>query len=135
MKPIFVYGSLMKKAMYGAYEHFLKGNTEKEVSGTIQGKMHVVAKYPAVIEGEGEIVGELMYIKHQKYRAVLKSLDIFEEYMEGKPEKSMYLRKSKIVSTDLNEKVEAWVYIWNQSVEDLIKVEDGDWIKHSMVDF
>ncbi|NBI27508.1 gamma-glutamylcyclotransferase family protein [Chengkuizengella marina] len=131
MKPIFVYGSLMKKAMYGAYEHFLKGNTEKEVSGTIKGKMYVVTEYPAVIEGQNEIVGELMYINPQKYWAVLKSLDIFEEYVESRPDISLYLRKSKIVNTERNEKVEAWVYIWNHSVEDLIRVEDGDWIKYT----
>ncbi|MDP5275755.1 gamma-glutamylcyclotransferase [Chengkuizengella axinellae] len=45
------------------------------MNAKMKGEMYLVGEYPAVIEGKGEIKGELMYLKPLKYDDVLRSLD------------------------------------------------------------
>lgn len=125
--PVFCYGTLRNG--FGNYHNILKGTTEKEKSGLIEGAIYPVRPsggFPCLIEQEGSVVGELMYIKPELYDDTLARLDMLEGYSKRSPKNSMYIReKREIVCFD--EKVIAWVYIWNRPTPRTEKIPSGCW--------
>lgn len=124
--PAFVYGTLREG--FRNYARLLEGNTTNIEQATLEGfEMYSVHdSFPAILPAEGTIVGELITIKEEIYDQVLRNLDRLEGYNPQSKDNSMYLREKREVITSNGEKVEAYVYIWNES-EPRQKVESGDW--------
>lgn len=119
---VFFYGSLMRKF---PQKIFTSPHIVPVKEDTIGGVMYSFGRFPAVVEGEGVIHGEVHELVGEGGKAMLDSLDSFEGYHEESPERSMYLRKEVI--TDSGEQV--YVYIYNGNPHGEI-VPDGDWFKH-----
>lgn len=127
--PFFVYGTLRKG--FVNYNRILKGMTAAEHAAITTGTMFSVGGFPALIESpvsESPIMGELMYIKPERYAEALGSMDYLEGYREGDEARSMYIRKKvNVFNESAGQMVECWVYYWNRSVSNLQLIESGCW--------
>ena len=124
--PIFVYGTLRNG--YGNYNHYLRDRTEKEVLGAIRGTMYDVGAFPAVVCGDGRVIGELMHIKPADYVNTMRNCDQLEGYYAD-ADYGMYVRQ-KIDVVTVKGMVQAWIYIWNLPTYGYPVVEGGDWARY-----
>lgn len=123
--PVFVYGTLRKG--HGNYR-LLAGRTVDEARAVVDGILHAAPHggFPCAVEGDGVIVGELMFIGDEVFDETMYALDMLEGYHENNPKRSMYLRKVVTATTPQGEDFEAYMYFWNYDrVGDLIP--SGDW--------
>lgn len=123
--PIFVYGTLRKG--FHNYRTYLNNRTYKEIPATTRGKMYSLGSFPAVVEGDKTIYGELMYIKPEEYINVLHDLDFLEGFYVV--EDSMYVRKLVDCFDMKGRKIKAWIYLWNRNIENFSEIISGDWKK------
>lgn len=129
---VFVYGSL-RSDMFN-YDLYLDGKVEETIKGTIEGDLfHIENKgYPAVVPGDGEVVGELMTFK--AFESTLKELDELEAYVEGEENENEYNRKIVNVKISEGTVIKAYYYEYNPPAQynkddKLVPVESGDWKK------
>jgi gamma-glutamylcyclotransferase (GGCT)/AIG2-like uncharacterized protein YtfP len=124
-KLLFVYGSLMS----GLSAHTFLLDTDFISYGILYGARLIQLKegYPAVIEGEGRVFGEVYKVDI----ATLSAIDLFEEFFEEFPEKSTYIRKIKPIKLiPYGEFVDSFVYFLNPEVleeTDFTDVPFGNW--------
>lgn len=127
MIRIFVYGTL--RTGQSNFVRMLSGRVNKIVAATAKGMLYDLPfGYPAMLEGDGEVVGELMEFNDAD---LLHDLDRLEGYMPGNLN-NIYERKWISVHTSQGENFECWVWIYaNASSATAIgeKIEDGDWVK------
>lgn len=81
LKRIFVYGSL-RKGHYN-YDAYLKDKSEFVSYGYVKGDLYTIEGviYPALIEGEGRVIGEIYEVSEE----VANAIDELESYVEGDP--------------------------------------------------
>jgi gamma-glutamylcyclotransferase (GGCT)/AIG2-like uncharacterized protein YtfP len=123
---VFVYGTLMR-GMFNSL------NFSPPVSlGSTEGSMYVVKTdnnpfvYPAVIHGSGTIRGEVYDVEP----ITVQYLDFIEGYEEYLPAESLFIRELVKVKLDEGDEIEAYVYFYNMSVDNLKPIEHGDWRKY-----
>ena len=124
--PFFVYGTLRRG--FGNYNAILAGNTDREVAALADGVIYPVGHYggfPCLMEEDGTVVGELMYIKPDRYDEMLQRMDRLEGYRENSPKNSMYIRKQKTARTN-DGLIDAWVYVWNGAIS-TERIKGGCW--------
>ena len=115
---VFVYGSLRR----GMENHdVMAGGRFTSVRRTeAHFQMLDLGRYPAVIDGDTAIVGEVYQISRQH----LERLDVFE----GVPE--LYARRETVLDDGLL----AWIYLYSGSangadaLSNIPCVPDGDWV-------
>ncbi|UMZ73802.1 gamma-glutamylcyclotransferase family protein [Natranaerofaba carboxydovora] len=126
--PFFVYGTLRRDQHN--YERYFNNKTEKEKTAWIKGSLYNYGNLPAYLpQGETWIRGDLIYIKPKYYQEVLTEVDFLEGYEPSSEGTSLYLRRNHKVTTENDEKVEAWIYIFNYPVSEklMTKIDSGDW--------
>ena len=90
--------------------------------------MYDLGSYPGIIDGEGQVIGEIYEIN----QVTLNELDKAEGYSPEEPKGSKYIRKEvKIVSTEVDDTVIA--YFYNQQVEESGRILSGDYRKHRLL--
>lgn len=90
------------------------------VSATAEGMMISIGPYPAVLEGDETIHGE--YYEFEDPAELLPRLD----GIEG----SDYRRERVGVTLGDGERAEAWIYLWNGTLQDGPRIPSGDWRAH-----
>ncbi len=128
---LFVYGTLLSE--YGNIEshEWVKKFAEPMGKAMMEGKMYMVDYYPGIIPCQS---GEKYFVKGELYRLkepdkLFSLLDRYEEYNPMDPAHSEYVRKkAKVILKSDKQEYEAWVYYFNQSVEDLEFMPKGDFI-------
>lgn len=130
INKVFVYGSL-RSDMFN-YDIYLDGKVEENKKATIKGDLfHLDNKgYPAIVPGDGEVIGELMTFKD--FKSTLKDLDELEAYVEGEETENEYNRKIVDVKLEDGSIEKAYYYEYNPSADynkddKLIEVKNGDW--------
>ena len=110
---VFVYGTLRR----GGSNHFRMHGAEFVAAGTVRGRLYRIDWYPGLVadENAGEIIGEI-------YRLSAGKLRELDEY-EG-PE---YRREMMEVQADRTT-FQAWVWLWNESVDENRRIVGGDWL-------
>jgi gamma-glutamylcyclotransferase (GGCT)/AIG2-like uncharacterized protein YtfP len=128
---LFVYGTLLSE--YGDPESrlFIEKYAELVGKARSEGKMYMVDYYPGMIPcGEKEkyyVKGELYRLKEPE--KLFSFLDQYEEYNPNAPQSSEYVRKETTVQLKSSSKeLKAWVYYFNQSIEDLEFLPKGDFL-------
>lgn len=108
-KQIFVYGTLMTGLEN--HDRYLKSWVKTIVSATTRGELfHLPEGYPALVDGDGTVRGELMIIPHLK--EIIFNLDELEDYY-GEGMDNLYRRVTvpvEIEKTGLS--TEAYVYFF-----------------------
>jgi gamma-glutamylcyclotransferase (GGCT)/AIG2-like uncharacterized protein YtfP len=127
--PVFVYGTLREG--FGNYMRILKGKASEPQKATLDGfEMYSVGGFPAIMPGEGQVIGEVMYLNEDQYERTMLNLDGLEGYYPQRENYSMYLRRTMTVTLENGEKVDAYVYLWNRPIPGP-KVESGDWKEYT----
>jgi gamma-glutamylcyclotransferase (GGCT)/AIG2-like uncharacterized protein YtfP len=87
----------------------------------IPGLLFDLGEYPGLVEGDGEVLGELYQVRDP---TVFTELDYFQGYDVGDQANSEYVRRRvRLTEPPLT----AWVYVYNRPVEDAGPVRSGDW--------
>ncbi len=89
----------------------------------IPGRLYRVTWYPALVQGEGSVVGDLFAVEDEAAVAVL---DRFEGYDPAQPAESLYVRRPvELVDPGTS----AWAYVWNGTMDGLTFISSGDWLE------
>jgi gamma-glutamylcyclotransferase (GGCT)/AIG2-like uncharacterized protein YtfP len=123
---LFVYGSLMK----GMVHHNKIAPALKDVKpASCQGLLYrLPVGYPAMVEGEGTVRGELLTLNN--FKELIAVLDEFEGHSPTNPEKSLYVRTEKQIQVDGAKKpTTSFVYILNKTKlpKEAHLIETGDY--------
>jgi gamma-glutamylcyclotransferase (GGCT)/AIG2-like uncharacterized protein YtfP len=89
----------------------------------IPGQLYDLGAYPGLIDGEGDVVGELFEVRDL---SVMPALDAFEDYWPEQPDRSRYERVQVQLKTPHRR---AWVYVWRLGLDDARYIESGDWFR------
>lgn len=129
MATIFVYGSL-REGMYN-YDRYLKDRVKSKKDAYVKGALYEIkgVTYPALVEGERMILGEIMDISDE---GILSELDELEGFIEEGHVNNEY---DKIMMDIYNESCEVInrlpVYMFNMRnpkhdclLDDLIETDD-----------
>ncbi|GBF32813.1 hypothetical protein DCCM_1009 [Desulfocucumis palustris] len=86
--------------------------------------------YPALLEGEGVVRGELVFLPHLDM--IIKNIDILEDYY-GPGGNNMYRREiAEVEIIETGEKAAAYVYFYcdeRYARQEGIRIVNGDWRK------
>ncbi|MDT8718279.1 gamma-glutamylcyclotransferase [Clostridium sp. 19966] len=116
---VFVYGTLMRSER----SNYILGQSRYIGKGKLKNyDMYQVASYPGIVNGTGEIVGEVYSVNTD----MLKVLDRYE--CEGR----LYIRKLEKIEVE-NKNMEAFVYVWNGSVEKSTPIFEMPWNERKFV--
>lgn len=123
---LFVYGTLMK----GFQEDWqTKVGARLLGRGIINGKLYDLGEFPGAICAAGDS-GE--YVKGELYQVrdaalATRILDQFEEFFPRQPHKSLFVRIIAPVTLEDGRRENAWVYVYNQPVDESRLVPSGDY--------
>ncbi|NLU26868.1 MAG: gamma-glutamylcyclotransferase [Hungateiclostridium thermocellum] len=127
INKVFVYGTLMKG--FWNHKRYLEGKISRVTPAKTHGLLyHLPEGYPALLEGDGIVFGEIM---EPVDKNLLKSLDRLEGYSERR-RNNLYVRAKKKVFTENGEELVCWIYIYTDekyAKENGVQVTDGDWRK------
>lgn len=133
-RPVFVYGTL--RHGQGNYRHLLAGRTNREEHGaTLPNHQMWSIGIPFVLDGDGTVHGDLMYLSPSTYAATLRDLDRLEGYKGPGLKSNMYERVTRPVTLANGEVVEAYVYHASDrravhGFDPNTLVPSGDWVAH-----
>ncbi|MCW5713409.1 MAG: gamma-glutamylcyclotransferase [Bauldia sp.] len=120
---LFLYGTLRRAGE--SYEKLhLDTRLRFIMPCVVRGKLFDLGPYPAFLNGEGLVHGELF---EPADATILSDLDAFEEFDPRDTTASLYLREPvSLVGSPL----EAYVYRYNRPVYGAAEIASGDWIAH-----
>jgi len=101
--------------MKGMVHHNKLSSVVKDCKpASCQGQLYrLPVGYPAMVEGEGSVRGELLTLTN--FKEVIALLDEFEGYSPTNPEKSLYMRMEKQIQVDGGKKpTTSFVYVLNR---------------------
>lgn len=121
---LFVYGTLKR----GQLNHVLVAPYTLSVEpARARGRLYDLGLYPALVEGDGLVEGELLHLRRSDLRKVLALLDRLEGYVPEEPSASMYVRRVVEVIVWDGEPREAYTYYYNRDPEGLPRLESAEW--------
>lgn len=126
----FVYGSLKR----GQPRHGMLAPFARLIEdGRIRGDMHDLGEYPAVVEGNGVVHGEVIHVSEEDMPRALAVLDAFEGFQDAAEDQSLYLRRLVEVTMPDGHSEPAFVYLCNEAlfgkpgVRAAPRIETGIW--------
>lgn len=127
---LFVYGSLRKGFHSPAYE-YISRFFSFVAEGKVRGLLYDMGSFPAGVPTGDErfIKGELYRINHiQEFSWAIGQLDDYEGVTVDFDEVQLYRRE--LTDVFLDGSVEkAWIYWYNGSLKDCVKIDSGDLIE------
>lgn len=112
MDKFFVYGTLKVGGYFANIFDKFRVNSKRAVLKNHD--LYDLGHFPGVMEGDGEVIGEIHEYKSENIDWILEQFDRIEGYSKTQPEKSLYLRKKLMVETEDGDE-KAFVYIFNAS--------------------
>lgn len=121
---VFVYGTLLP----GLRLHALLAGSIMVDHGFVEDcKLYDLGDYPALVEGEGRVVGEIYDIPE----SILDYLDRVEGYDPKRPQYSLYIRRQVTVWGFAGEVFEAETYVYNDQIAgEAVLITDGDYRRY-----
>lgn len=98
-----------------------------------RGQLFDVGLFPALVEGEGTVHGELVQFDAMDVPRLLSVIDGLEDFRPEDPGGSMYVRRIVEVTTESNHRVLAHAYFYNCNhpslppPASLTRLADGEW--------
>ena len=129
-KKIFVYGSL--RTGFFNYNKYIMGKVNDSKVGKVNGQLyHMPHKgYPALIEGNDEVFGEVMTLKD--FEAVMIPMDKMENYYGVNNSKNEYNRI--VMDVELLDGTTESCYVYYYAMNDKeifennsVYIKNGDW--------
>ena len=128
---LFVYGSLRSGFRNPLY-HYLTQYFHLKGEGLVRGLFFDNGSYPVAQPAEGDhfITGELYEINNpEEFAWAIEQLDDYEGLNVESGEQPLYNRQLAEIYQG-TEKINAWIYWYNQSVEGMQLIETGDLLKY-----
>ena len=127
---VFVYGTLMQgMSNAGVISPFVEDNISAVAGGMVLFDIPGYG-FPAVIAGDGKVLGELIWLKD--IEKAMPALDSLEDFYGPASVNNMYERIVTECITKNGSKEECYIYVWSHP-EELQEigaiVPDGDWRK------
>lgn len=91
----------------------------------IPGVLYDLGGFPGIVEGEGQVAGDLFRIESP---AVSSLVDRFEDFDPDDPGQSAYVRRRVALVEPGG--MDAWVYVWTRPVAPEERIATGDWLAH-----
>ena len=111
------YGTLMRG---NHNDHFME-DAKLIGEGQFKGDLYCLGGFPAVMPGEGIVVGEVYRVPVE----AIPNIDGLEGY-DARTDSGMYLKRKVIVHVG-DETIEALVYIWNRGLpRSAVKWQSGE---------
>ena len=126
---LFVYGTLKKDI--GNDMYYLLAKHAKFISdATWKGKLYIVEDYPCAIPSDDPsdiVYGELYLLNNPDN--ILPNLDEYEECSDKFPKPTLFKRIKGDVRLNNDDTVNAWIYIYNMPVDNLVQIKSGNFTK------
>lgn len=124
---LFVYGTLRSACESGAHKEYLS-RADFVSPAKIRGHLFMVDYYPGLVLSETEhwALGEIYLLENE---AQLHNLDVYEGCAKKSPHPHEYERRLADVLLSSGESVQAWVYIYQQDISQLRRIESGDFLQ------
>ena len=125
MDLLFVYGTLMR-GFDNPMAQLLTRGADYLGQATCRGRLYRVKHYPGLVLSDAAddfVHGELYRLRHVE--EMLREFDMYEACGEGFAEPTQYVRKMLPVTREDGSATEAWTYIYNWPVAQLVRIESG----------
>lgn len=109
ISAVFVYGTLKRGEVRARFWPRPAVSVEAAV---IQGQMHDLGPYPALVDGQHQIAGELWRLAPEDMPETLRVLDAIECYDQGGVD--LYVRRAVQGRTASGEAFQAYAYFYGQ---------------------
>ncbi len=126
---LFVYGTLQLDAD-NDMSRFLSLNSSVFSKAYIQGKLYKIFWFPGVVLSEDaseKVYGTLFQLHNVS--DTLRFLDDYEGFYESNIEESLFRREITTVFLENGNSIDAWVYLYNQNIENKQRILSGDFLK------
>ncbi len=125
-KYLFVYGSLRSGLTPAEVKPLLNG-IERISPATVRGWLYDLGEYSGVqlAEEGGLVVGELLELGDAPTQ--LSALDSYEGFDESAVSQCLFVRTICRAALPDGQSVEAWIYVYNQSLNAAHLIESGDY--------
>jgi gamma-glutamylcyclotransferase (GGCT)/AIG2-like uncharacterized protein YtfP len=126
-KYIFVYGTLMSGAAPAEIARAVR-KLRLVGDGWTHGRLYDFGDYPGAVfgwESSSKIIGQVYELAGGMN--LLRTLDVYEEFDERHPEKSLFVRKKHMVWLDVRRHLLAWVYEYNRDPSKGQLIPDGQY--------
>lgn len=127
---LFVYGTLMRAAEHHMHP-VLAGGSTFIGEARFNGRLYLVAHYPGAVAAtatDEQVHGEV-YKLHDAVR-LLAVLDDYEACAPASPRPHEYVRRLCEVTLADERRVEAWIYLYDRSVDGLPRIPSGRFLEH-----
>jgi gamma-glutamylcyclotransferase (GGCT)/AIG2-like uncharacterized protein YtfP len=126
---LFVYGTLMRDFDHPMAQ-LLSRSADFLGEARCRGRLYLVKHYPglALSDDPRDVVfGELYRLTQPE--ALLREFDMYEACGEGFAEPTEYLRQMLPLTLEDGTATEAWTYIYNWPVADLLRIASGKFLQ------
>lgn len=126
---LFVYGTLRK-----GYELKLKNKVKADLQyvgrGKVAASMYDIGKYPGAIQDKSgeEVIGDVFLLNDPP--RVLGILDKYEGISKEAEGQDEFIRKKKRIKLRSGKQLNAWIYWYNRSVEDKLKIKYKNYLNY-----
>ncbi len=125
-EPIAFYGSLRRS--FGVQQRLgIHSRLRYLRPCLLRGRLYDLGAYPALLPGDGRVRAELYEPLDDR---LIGFLDAFEGYDPRRPKQSQYRRQRVEL---IEPHIDAWVYLYNRSVEGRPLVDAGCWESYRRV--
>lgn len=126
---LFVYGTLKRGQLNS---RLLAPDTLSAEPASTRGRLYDLGLFPALVEGDGIVLGEFVRLRATAVGNVLSVLDRLEGYRPDDPAGSMYRRRVVEVTRDDGGSEPAHAYFYNRDPGGLRRIETGEWAGPSL---
>lgn len=125
---LFVYGTL-RSDLASVETRSLLAGVKRISAATVRGKLYDLGEYPGLLlEEDGElIIGEVLELSDAKTQ--LQAFDEYEGFVENAVSQSLFVRTKCCAFLPDGQAVEAWIYVYNQSLSAAALIKSGDYAK------
>lgn len=137
---IFVYGSLREG--FFNYNKYLDGKVYNNRKAKLENMRlyHMDYKgYPAIINGDETVFGEIITLNESDYESTMKAVDEMEGFIsENNPENEYHKIILEVEDINTNEKEKCFVYFYNKDKDidfdnKAEHIPNGDWKNYMLV--
>jgi len=125
---LFVYGTLLQN-LYNELSKFLYDNSTIVGKAYFIGKLYKISWFPGAILSENN--SEKVYgtfVKIKDIISVFNTLDPYEGFNKRNPKSSLFIRQLIIIFDENQQSYKAWVYLYNQKVNEQSRIISGDYL-------
>lgn len=127
---LFVYGTLRSDSpRKSPVKNALHQYADRLCNATTRGCLYKIDWYPGLVASENPddvVKGELYKIKDES--KLFSHLDKYEGCSEDFPDPHEYQRVKRLVQTENQNKVMAWVYLYNREIDEALRISSGDYL-------